>query len=288
MDQNPLREFGTTAKNLSRNPLGIIALFIVLVYGLACLVIISSSLSASERLPIIYFLIVFPFTVLGAFTYLVAFRAGQLFAPGDLRREETYLELQRMRLSAVASLTAAKQAKDGAGTTSSGIEIEDVVRSVESAVTLVQEGSSNPRVLWVDDNPRNNLYERKAMEAVGIRFVLSENTTDALRILSSQSFGAVISDMGRRESPREGYALLDAMRAQGDETPLFFYASSNAPEHKRETYQHGGQGCTNDSQELFELVTKVIFGPQLAKGDSSSRRTALRNARVRNHAVQKP
>src|SRR4051794_35404359 len=104
MDQTPLKEFGTAAKSLSRNPLGIIALFIVLVYGLACLVIITgSSLSPSERLPIIYFLISFPFVVLGVFTYLVSFRAGQLFAPGDFKKEETYLELQKMRLSAVAS-----------------------------------------------------------------------------------------------------------------------------------------------------------------------------------------
>jgi hypothetical protein len=96
MDQGPLREFGTTAKSLSRNPLGIIALFIVLVYGLACIVIIGSSMTPPERMPIIYFLIIFPFVVLGVFTYLVSFRAGQLFAPADFKNEETYLELQKM------------------------------------------------------------------------------------------------------------------------------------------------------------------------------------------------
>jgi CheY-like chemotaxis protein len=273
MDQNPLREFGTTAKSLARNPLGIIALFIVLVYGLACLVVITGgSLSTSERIPIIYFLITFPFVVLGVFTYLVAFRAGQLFAPSDFKKEETYLELQRMRLSAVASLTAAKQTKNQDRSIAASIRIEDVVQSVESAVTLVQEGSKNPLVLWVDDNPQNNVYERKALESVGIRFVLSENTTDALNILSRQSFGAIISDMGRREGIREGYVLLDALRAQGDDTPLFFYASSDAPEHKRETLEHGGQGCTNDGQELFEMVTKVIFGPQPSRGSSRAGR----------------
>jgi len=174
MDQ-PLREFGATAKALSRNPLGIISLFIVLVYGLACLVVITGgSLSSSERLPIVYFLIVFPFVVLGVFTYLVAFRAGQLFAPGDFRKEETYLELQRMRVSAAVSLTAAKQTKyqDRAATTT--IRIDDVVQSVESAVMLAQKGAENPLVLWVDDNPLNNIYEQKALEAVGIRFILSE------------------------------------------------------------------------------------------------------------------
>jgi CheY-like chemotaxis protein len=277
MDQNPLREFDTTAKVLSRNPLGIIALFIVLVYGLACIVVITGgSLSVAERMPIVYFLIIFPFAVLGVFTYLVAFRAGQLFAPSDFKKEETYLELQRMSLSAVASLTAAKQSKNQYRTSATNVQIDDVVRSVESAVTLVREGSRNSLVLWVDDNPANNIYERQAFEAVGIRFFLSENTTDALNILLRQSFGAIISDMGRREGPREGYVLLDALRARGDNTPLFFYASSDAPEHKRETLEHGGQGCTNDGQALFEMVTKVIFDPHAYRGGSHAGRKAPR------------
>jgi hypothetical protein len=44
-----------------------------------------------------------------------------------------------------------------------------------------------------------------------------------------------------------------------DQTPLFFYAASNAPEHKRETAEHGGQGCTNNAQELFAMVTRAVI-----------------------------
>ena len=250
----------------------VLPLLLVLVYGLACLVIIGSSMTPPERIPIIYFLVVFPFVVLGVFTYLVAFRAGQLFAPGDFKSEETYLELQKMRLSAVASLTVAQQTKGLTRESVRVVEIEGLVQSVESAVALVQKGTANPKVLWVDDRPNNNIYERKAMEAVGIRFTLSESTREALELLSRQSFGAVISDMGRREGPREGYTLLDAMRSKGDDTPLFFYASSNAVEHKRETHEHGGQGCTNDGQELFDMVTKAVLGPQAVRHRSSATR----------------
>jgi hypothetical protein len=35
-------------------------------------------------------------------------------------------------------------------------------------------------------------------------------------------------------------------------------ASANAPEHKRETLEHGGQGCTNNASELFEMVTRAV------------------------------
>jgi hypothetical protein len=50
------------------------------------------------------------------------------------------------------------------------------------------------------------------------------------------------------------------MREKGDKTPLFFYAGSNAPEHKRETKEHGGQGCTNNPLELYAMVTQSVFG----------------------------
>lgn len=68
--------------------------------------------------------------------------------------------------------------------------------------------------------------------------------------------------MGRKEGPREGYVLLDKLRENGDGTPLFFYAASNAPEHLKETIEHGGQGCTNNPSELFEMVTRKVIDGQ--------------------------
>ena len=123
---------------------------------------------------------------------------------------------------------------------------------------LVGEESQN-HILWVDDRPENNIHERSAFEALGLRFTLAVSTGEALKYLSKSKFAAIISDMGRNEGPREGYVLLDALRKQGDQTPLFFYASSNKPEHKAETLQHGGQGCTNDAQELFVMVTSALY-----------------------------
>lgn len=113
--------------------------------------------------------------------------------------------------------------------------------------------------MWVDDRPDNNINERRAFEALGLRFTLALSTKEALQQISAQKFAAVISNMGRREGPREGYVLLDALRNQANEIPFFFYATSRAPEHVLETIEHGGQGCTNDAQELFQIVTKAII-----------------------------
>lgn len=77
--------FGNIATQLARNPLGIIALFIVLVYGFAALVLglSAGNLDQSERLPIIWFLVVFPVIVLAAFYRLVTNHHHKLYAPED-------------------------------------------------------------------------------------------------------------------------------------------------------------------------------------------------------------
>ena len=251
-----IREFGDTAKSLARNPLGIIALFIVLVYGFASLVtLFGGSLTVSERLPLVYFLIGFPILVLLIFTWLVIKHSGKLYAPGDFKNEDNYVKMQ---LAVVASLTAASTKSDTPASEADLKKIVEVVQAAGHGARSNQDGWRNC-ILWVDDRPENNTYERQAFEAMGLRFTLALSTAEAFERLSTNSFAAIISDMGRKEGPREGYVLLDRLRAEGNKTPLFFYASSNSPEHKRETRSHGGQGCTNNANELFEIVTKTVI-----------------------------
>jgi CheY-like chemotaxis protein len=113
-------------------------------------------------------------------------------------------------------------------------------------------------VLWVDDQPANNQYERQALEALGMRIVLSTSTDDALLKTQQRAFDAIISDMGRPPDARAGYTLLDALRARGDQTPFIIYASSRAPEHVREAREHGAIGCTNQPNEFIEMVLSVM------------------------------
>jgi CheY-like chemotaxis protein len=248
--------FGKVAVGLARNPLGIIALFIVMVYGFACLVTgLTGAFSSVERLPLVYFLVVFPVLVLGVFAWLVSCHNEKLFGPSDYKSEDNYV---RMRMSAVASLAVATTKRDTPNTEEQIKSMVDMVQSTVSPRSTSVRTWRN-HILWVDDLPDNNVYERKALEAFGMKFTLALSTDEALKKLAAHRFAAVISDMGRREGPREGYVLLDKIRQQGNLVPVFFYASSNAPEHKRETEEHGGQGCTNDAQELFQMVTKELI-----------------------------
>lgn len=89
-----LKEFGEIAKKLSVNPLGIIALFIVLVYGIAALLlgVSAGTLQPFERLPIIWFLVIFPPIVLFTFAWLVSKHHGKLYAPRDFSDSTQFLQ----------------------------------------------------------------------------------------------------------------------------------------------------------------------------------------------------
>lgn len=88
-----IKDFGKTAEKLSGNPLGIIALFIVLLYGIAGLVLTASasSLVTAERMPLIWFLVIFPFLVLFVFAWLVSQHHTKLYAPKDFVSDEAFL-----------------------------------------------------------------------------------------------------------------------------------------------------------------------------------------------------
>lgn len=82
-----LKAFAQSARSLTKNPLGVIGLFLVLVYGFACLLFgaSSKSLESTERQPLIWFLVLFPCLVLGAFYRLVAKHHKKLYAPSDFK-----------------------------------------------------------------------------------------------------------------------------------------------------------------------------------------------------------
>lgn len=169
--------------------------------------------------------------------------------------------LKKKQAEATAALAAAAASRSRDSTTLANAAKEariaaDVVS--ESVTPRVIRQASRSSVLWVDDRPNNNIYERQALETLGISFVSATSTDEALGYLSRRRFDAIISDMGRPPDPRAGYTLLDKLRASGDKTPFIIYAGSREPEHILESRQHGAIGCTNNANELFEMVLLAV------------------------------
>lgn len=248
--------FGSTAIGLAKNPLGVISLFLVLVYGLSIVGFIFAEVSETQRTILTWFVALFPIAVLLTFGWLVSRHNQRLYAPQDFRDESNWV---RMQLEAVASLTAAKPIPGDAARIEE-ISVSRVVDAVQESVRSLSnaEGAWRGRILWVDDRPDNNRYERHAFEAIGFSFMLEETTASALRALETHECVAIISDMGRREGPNEGYVLLDALRSNDNCTPFFIYAGSRSEEHRRLVVEHGGQGTTDRPSELLEMVVRAV------------------------------
>lgn len=117
---------------------------------------------------------------------------------------------------------------------------------------------ANKKILWVDDIPENNFYERRSLETLGIKTVTATSTEDALKKLQQNNYDVIISDMGRPPDNRAGYTLLDSIQKKKINIPFIIYSGSNLPEHRAEARQRGAYGSTNTATELFELVVSSI------------------------------
>jgi CheY-like chemotaxis protein len=168
--------------------------------------------------------------------------------------------VKRRQQDAVAALAAANISRPEQDSTP-----EAAANATRKAVELVGGLSSRAirriegsQVLWVDDQPDGNRYERQSLEALGVHFVLALSTDDALKKVQAQKFDAIISDMGRPSDRRAGYTLLEKLRSADNRTPFIIYSSSRSPEHDAEARSRGAVGYTNRPTELFEMVLSAI------------------------------
>ena len=122
------------------------------------------------------------------------------------------------------------------------------------------KAKGNRRILWVDDCPENNVYVRNILENYGLKFELALSTEDALSYLKSFHYSLIISDMGRKEGPREGYILLKQIRDSGNSIPFVIFSSDGSrPEHRAEAEKNGAQGSTDQVPEAVDMVLKVLL-----------------------------
>ena len=102
--------FSGTAKGHASNPLGIIALFIVLVYGMATLVITQSdTLRQGDITALVCFLISFPVIVFGGFLWMVTQHHFKLYAPKDYDNDDGFFISVLIAAAAIQRKNSEKQ-----------------------------------------------------------------------------------------------------------------------------------------------------------------------------------
>lgn len=112
------------------------------------------------------------------------------------------------------------------------------------------------RLLWVDDVPDNNVYERNLLNSLGIGTDLARSTDEALgKLTSKQHYDVVISDMSRYGTNDAGLQLLRAMRERDHQLQVIFYlmqidAARGTPP--------GAFGATERPDELLYYIFDVL------------------------------
>jgi CheY-like chemotaxis protein len=113
------------------------------------------------------------------------------------------------------------------------------------------------RVLWVDDNPDNNLYETVALERLG-RFVTKTTSTEAaLAYLAGLPFSVAISDLGRYDNARAGLDFVERARRAGYRLPVIIY-TLNADRHVDEGMAAGATAVVDMPHDLVNAVQTAL------------------------------
>ncbi len=95
-----------SAQGFSRSPLGIIALFIALVYGFATIAVTFGDNLKQFVSPLIYFLVLFPVIVFAGFIWLVAKHSDKIYGPSDFTDEANFIKIKMASVGFLAAEAA--------------------------------------------------------------------------------------------------------------------------------------------------------------------------------------
>lgn len=160
--------------------------------------------------------------------------------------------------AAVAAAEAIRDREPGAEGAGTQPDVDHIVDVLPGRRALRKIDGS--RVLWVDDHPQNNRYERRALEALGVRIDLSTSTDSALEMAAEAPYQAIISDMSRPPDNRAGYTLLDALRRQHMDVPVVLYTGTAKAADVAQARARGAVGQTASPRELIAIVTRTLGG----------------------------
>jgi len=105
-------------------------------------------------------------------------------------------------------------------------------------------------VLWVDDHPENNAWERELLRSLGVVIVSVESTRSAVASLRAESFDVMISDIRRDSEPFDGIDGAMQIRDATPTLPIVFYIQDVTSRQIPEP----ASGLTNEPNELLHLL----------------------------------
>ena len=138
----------------------------------------------------------------------------------------------------------------------------DVATLVEAIPSLCASPRRAARVLWVDDRPANNEYERGLLRPAGIVFDNVVSTREAIEQLRNETYDLVITDLGREGSSDRshdaGATFLDHPAVRSGGPPVIVYAGTWAVARRDELIQRGAIEVMGNREHLIETVLRSL------------------------------
>lgn len=108
------------------------------------------------------------------------------------------------------------------------------------------------RLLWVDDEPANNIEEMRALRRLCVSIDLAPTTEAAREALKKGVYDLVISDMRRGTTERAGEEILGDATEAPLSPDIIYYVGVKGP------VPAGAFGLTVKPDELFQLVVNAL------------------------------
>lgn len=117
-----------------------------------------------------------------------------------------------------------------------------------------------PRVLWVDDQPRNNGLVIERLSRGGVEVDLALSTRDGLGKVARSDYRLVLSDVGREEdggyNADAGLELIQAVKRDRPDVPVALFTTSAGVRHRgAEARKLGADLVTSSATDLVRFLS---------------------------------
>jgi CheY-like chemotaxis protein len=115
------------------------------------------------------------------------------------------------------------------------------------------------RILWVDDEPKNNSYVIAYLDSIGVKVINAATTEEALQKLASDGIDCVVTDLNHPDKNKgaepAGIELVRRIRAQNSKIPIYIFTSR----HHAESYKSAAQaaGATQITDSPTQLLAAL-------------------------------
>jgi CheY-like chemotaxis protein len=112
------------------------------------------------------------------------------------------------------------------------------------------------RILWVDNNPKNNSFVIASLETRGDKIDVALTTQEGLEKFKAYHYDLVITDMARPDSEKAGILLTKQLKAIKPSIPVYIFCSYWTAKYMRnEALSEGVDEITSSATSLMGFVS---------------------------------